>query len=140
MSIDSNLTISFVELGAGTGQMLKVLLDVLNNFSLLNNMIFSIVDSSKTLRDIQMKKINETCLEYDVVLGYSESGAFEILSCEENNLTFIWFPSVEQFLENVPNIDPQVILFIANVSSAFGLFFLLLFPVTFIICVQLSEK
>jgi hypothetical protein len=95
-------------LGAGTGKMMTIFLEVMQNFDILSNMIFCIVDASKSLRDMQIKAVNETCMKHDIILGYLESGGLEILQCEETNLTFIWFPSVEILFNNLPIINPNV--------------------------------
>ena len=110
------LICSFIELGAGTGKMLKIFLEVLNNFDLLNNMIFCIVDASRSLRDTQMKVVNDTCMKHDIILGYIESDGLESLQCEDNNLTFVWFPSVEVLLNNLPLIDPNVLYLIYSIK------------------------
>jgi hypothetical protein len=99
---------SFIELGAGTGNMITMFLETLQSFSLLDNMVFSIVEASQSLRDLQIRKVNDICLKHDIVLGYEENKGFEMLSCEDTNLTFIWFPSVEKLLSNIQYIDPEV--------------------------------
>lgn len=98
----------FIELGAGTGAMLTTFIDVLQDFDLLRDLVVCVVDASKSLRDLQISRVNQACLAHDVVPGYVDSDGLEALQCAEANLTFIWFPSVEDLLRNMPQLNPEV--------------------------------
>jgi NADH dehydrogenase [ubiquinone] 1 alpha subcomplex assembly factor 7 len=103
---ESNKTI--VEVGPGTGKLMKNILNSLEQFGSLSNLKVIFVEVSPYLRKLQQQTINEFCNKHKFYLQYESNEVNESLYYAGKNMEFVWYESYNEFALNVKDPNPSM--------------------------------
>lgn len=105
--MDGNKQKTVVEIGPGTGNLQKVVLNILRQFGLLKNLTVKMVEVSPFLRNLQQSKINDFLITKDIFMEYNEDiDNTESLYNKDMNFKIVWYPSYMKYLEMDKISDP----------------------------------
>ena len=104
-----------VEVGPGTGKLMRNIINSLEQFGTLSNLKVVFVEVSPFLRKLQQQTINEFCNRHKYFLQYETSEVSESLYNANKNIEFVWYESYNEFALNVKDPNPSMhILFLAH--------------------------
>ena len=112
--LDPTVPRTIVEVGPGTGNLQRVVLNTLRQFKLLDNLTVHMVEVSPYLRNLQQQKINDLLLQKDITMEYREDPkGIESLYNKEMNFNIVWHSSYMKYLEmdkEMNALDPHIFL------------------------------
>lgn len=94
---------NLVEFGPGRASLMKVILNVLNQFGLLKNISLHFIEVSEFLKKIQMENLQDFLKQYDIYFEYSVSKdpeqktRCEIFSNTDFNIHLHWYSTFEDY-------------------------------------------
>ena len=91
-------TKSIVELGPGTGKLMKCIISTLSQFESLSNVKIQFVEVSPFLTKLQQTSLSETFSDHEIFLTYEENEDVQILKDDSSNVCLIWHKSFSSFV------------------------------------------